>query len=335
MARRDPWFDSTKMLLVTLVVVGHAWTLLPSGEVTARLYDGLYLWHMPAFLLVTGYLSRNVTWSRRDLSRLVTGVAVPYVIFEGALAAFRIHVGGEELENLWLDPHWAMWFLVALVLWRLAAPALLRLRPLHAITLSVAISLLGGLVDVPWLDLNRVLGFLPFFTIGLVLSPRHVDLVRSSAARRFAVPAALTTLVVAEIVHRTEATEWLYFRTPYADLEVSWQLGMAVRATQILVAVGLAVAVLAWVPRRDGWFARMGAASLVVYLFHTFVVRGAEYAGVPDWAAAHPNLGFVTVTLGAVAVALLLAHRRVARPLGEIATPVPTQAFATSSNRQD
>ena len=29
MASRDPWFDNAKMALVTLVVVGHAWTLLP------------------------------------------------------------------------------------------------------------------------------------------------------------------------------------------------------------------------------------------------------------------------------------------------------------------
>ena len=26
---RDPWFDNAKMALVVLVVVGHAWTLLP------------------------------------------------------------------------------------------------------------------------------------------------------------------------------------------------------------------------------------------------------------------------------------------------------------------
>ena len=29
---RDPYFDNAKMLLVTLVVVGHGWTLLPDGS---------------------------------------------------------------------------------------------------------------------------------------------------------------------------------------------------------------------------------------------------------------------------------------------------------------
>ena len=41
-AARDPWLDNAKMALVTLVVVGHAWTLLPDSGVTAHLYDFLY-----------------------------------------------------------------------------------------------------------------------------------------------------------------------------------------------------------------------------------------------------------------------------------------------------
>ena len=97
---RDPWFDNAKMLLVMLVVVGHSWTLLPETVLNGRLYDWLYLWHMPAFVMVTGYLSKRFTWSRRNLRRLVTTVVLPYVILEGLLALFRVHVGGETLERL-------------------------------------------------------------------------------------------------------------------------------------------------------------------------------------------------------------------------------------------
>src|SRR4028119_301068 len=82
--RRDPWLDNAKMVLVTLVVVGHSWTLLPTTTAGSVLYDFLYLWHVPAFVMVTGYLSRSFTWSRRHLSRLLTTVVVPYLIFEGA-----------------------------------------------------------------------------------------------------------------------------------------------------------------------------------------------------------------------------------------------------------
>src|SRR5687768_1759037 len=87
---RDPWFDNAKMLLVTLVVLGHTWTLLPENRLERWLYDFLYLWHVPAFVMVTGYLSRSFTWSRRSLGRLLTGLALPYLVFEVALVGFRV-----------------------------------------------------------------------------------------------------------------------------------------------------------------------------------------------------------------------------------------------------
>src|SRR4051794_22259689 len=92
---RDPWFDNAKMLLVLLVVVGHSWTLVADTTFTNRLYDWLYLWHIPAFVMVTGYLSRRFSYTRVNLRRLVTTVVLPYLVFEGLLAIFRVKVGGE------------------------------------------------------------------------------------------------------------------------------------------------------------------------------------------------------------------------------------------------
>ncbi len=71
MATRDAWFDNAKMTLVTLVVVGHAWTLLPDEPVVSHLYDFLYLWHVPAFVFVTGYLSRSFEWTSVRMWQLV------------------------------------------------------------------------------------------------------------------------------------------------------------------------------------------------------------------------------------------------------------------------
>ena len=74
---RDPWFDNAKMALVLLVVVGHSWTLLPHNGLNDHLYDFLYAWHVPAFVLVTGYLSRSFTWAPQRMWQLVRTVVVP------------------------------------------------------------------------------------------------------------------------------------------------------------------------------------------------------------------------------------------------------------------
>jgi fucose 4-O-acetylase-like acetyltransferase len=321
---RDPWFDNAKMLLVTLVVVGHSWTLLPDTTVNDRLYDFLYLWHMPAFVLVTGYLSRRFTWSRRNLRRLVTGVVVPFLVFEGLLVLFRSSITGADYDRVWLQPHWPMWFLVALVAWRLATPLLNRSR--HALLAAVALCLLGGFVQTEILDFNRVLGFLPFFVAGLMVPDDVVAWLREGRARLLAVPVLLAGTVAAWVVDTRLGTGWLYWRDSYADLGVSALDGMLARLVLLGVCLALAAAAIALVPRRDGWFARMGAASLVVYLLHGFFVKGAEYAGLPGWAAAHPALSLPLVTAAAVGLALALASPPVVRRVTHVVDPVRTVA---------
>ena len=90
----------------------------------------------------------------------------------------------------------------------------------------------------------------------------------------------------------------------------------------ILVAGALgAFAWLALMPRTGGWFTRMGAATLVVYLFHGFAVKGLEYAGFVDWAQDRPWLGLTAAVGLGVGLALLLAAPPVRRLLEHVVDP--------------
>lgn len=318
-SRRDPYFDNAKMLLVTLVVVGHSWTLLPDSLARHWFYDFLYLWHVPAFVIVTGYLSRSFTWSRTNLKRLVTTVAVPYVVFEAALAAFRFSVGGERLDGLLVDPHWPMWYLAALFLWRLATPLLGSPRGL---AVAVAVSLIGGLSSGEVLDTARVMGLLPFFVLGLVARREHVEWLRRPIVQAVAVSLLAAAFVTSAFLDGRMRAEWLYWRSGYAELGMTFTEGVAVRAGLLLAAGVLALSFLSLVPRRGGWFARLGAATLVVYLFHGFFVKGAEYAGTFDWASQHPWLGLLATSTAAAVLAVALAAPPVARRLNAAVDPV-------------
>ena len=317
---RDPWFDNTKFLLVALVVVGHSWTLLPDQPWVELGYDWLYLWHIPAFVMVTGYLSRRFTFSRRNLRRLVTGVVVPYVLFEGLFALFRYYVGGETLERLWLDPHWPMWYLAALFFWRLLTPFFRRTAA--PMTIAVAVSLVGGILGIETFDLSRVMGLLPFFVAGLLVEDRHLDLLRSPRARRIGLGVLVAGMAVTPWVEWGISTEWLYYRTAYGDLSESWTAGFLIRGLLLVVSFAMATAVLAWVPRDRTWFTRLGVGSLVVYLFHGFFVKGAEYAGWPDCAAGHAVPAAAVTTAVALTLALTLSWRPVRKPLEKVVTPV-------------
>jgi fucose 4-O-acetylase-like acetyltransferase len=322
--QRDPWFDNIKMTLVTLVVVGHSWTLLPHDTGTDWAYDFLYAWHIPAFVIVTGYLSRGFAWTPAKLTALVRTVAVPYVIFEGALAWFRYHVGGVALDDLFTDPHWPMWYLSALFFWRLMAPAFGAMRARVALPLAVAISLVAGTFAPDTFDSARILGLLPFFVLGLKLDRGHWDRLRPARLAPWGVLGVAVVLLVTRYTDRWGATEWYYYRSRYGSLASDDLHAVLIRSAVLALGLLGAVSVFVLVPRIGGWFARLGAATLVVYLCHGFFVLTAQYEGYPDWAAAHLAAAIPLTVAGAVALAMLLASPPVAGRLQLLIDPIGT-----------
>jgi fucose 4-O-acetylase-like acetyltransferase len=312
------------MALVTLVVIGHAWALLPGDGVVGHLYDFLYAWHMPAFVFVTGYLSKSFSFTSDRLWNLVRTVAIPYVIFECLMAFFREWFGGEQLQDLFADPHWPLWFLTALIAWRLLTPLFRSLPFPTAIALAVAVSAVSALVtgDVSeYFDLTRAAGMLPFFVIGLHTTPDNLERLRAGAVRWAAAATFVVIWALTGLTDRLADTDWLYYSTPYADLGVSDPQGIFTRLALLAIGAAGAAAFLSFVPRVDGWFARMGSATLVVYLCHGFVVRGLAYGGYIDWAAQHTVLAPVLTFVGALLLSLLLASPPVRKRLLLVVDP--------------
>jgi fucose 4-O-acetylase-like acetyltransferase len=319
---RDPWFDNVKMTLVALVVVGHSWTLLPHNSTNDWLYDSLYAWHIPAFVTITGYLSRSFRWTPAKLWALVRTVAVPYLIFEAALAWFRYQVGGVQLDDLFSDPHWPMWYLSALFFWRLMTPVFTSMSRPVALALAVVISLLAGLKAGDTLDMARIFGLLPFFVLGLVLSEREWGWVRSRWTALVALVGVGAVLLFTRLTGSWIATEWYYYRSRYDVLEPNDLKAASIRALLLVIGLIGAASCFALVPRAKSWFSTLGAATLVVYLFHGFFVLTAQYEGFPDWADRHVVWSFVIVTCSAIALALFLASPPVARVLTTFVDPI-------------
>jgi fucose 4-O-acetylase-like acetyltransferase len=293
------------MVLVTLVVLGHSLGMLVETTAGDWVYTFVYFWHIPAFVLVTGYFSRSFRWDVPHLRSLLTTVALPYLLFEPALYFFRRALGEEQQGALWLIPHWAMWYLPVLFLWRLATPIL----RLHWLVLPAAVvaSLVGGLWSGQVLCLARALGLLPFFVLGLHLARHGLSWLDHRWVRWLSVASLAGIFVIARSTDEWARTAFLYYDEGYADL--GWQPLPAMWVRLGVMGIGLvgALSAIALVPRRGGWFSAMGAATMVVYLFHGFPVRFVEYTGWPDFAVGHPGLALVLTSLGAIGLALLLA----------------------------
>ncbi len=88
--KRDSFFDNAKYLAIVLVAMGHEWEPLhDDSRAAAALYVAMYTFHMPAFIVISGYFSKSFDAGPGRLRRLVTGIAVPYVLFEVAYTLFK------------------------------------------------------------------------------------------------------------------------------------------------------------------------------------------------------------------------------------------------------
>ncbi|MDJ1133413.1 acyltransferase family protein [Streptomyces iconiensis] len=318
---RDPFLDNAKYLTIVLVAIGHAWApFAGNSRTTGALYMLVYAFHMPAFIVISGYLSRSFDGRPRQISRLVTGVLVPYVIFQTAYTLFMRAVDNPDREFYYQKPGFALWFLVALFLWRLTTPMWKNLRWPVSVSLVIAIAAsvtpsIGG--D---LGLMRVVQFLPFFVLGLQLRPEHFRFLQSRPSRRVALPVAACAALLAYWAVPRMSSAWFGHAASVQQMGVPAWKGAVVNLALFGCSLVLTACFLAWVPRRRLWFTALGAGTLYAYLLHVYPIRLAR---VNEWYdmswVGHP-LGRVTVTILAAVMMTLLCTapvRRVFRGLME------------------
>ncbi|WP_408995694.1 acyltransferase family protein, partial [Streptomyces ipomoeae] len=326
---RDPYFDNVKYLTIVLVACGHAWEPLTYGSRTAdAAYLTVYAFHMPAFALISGYFSRSFDMAPGRLKRLLTGVVLPYVVFETAYTLFyRWAQDDWDYPLSLLDPWYLMWFLVALFIWRLTTPLWQMLR--HPVPVALALATLaavspdlGGDVSI-----QRVLGFLPFFVLGLTLRAEHFERLRTRRVRLCALPVALGAFVAAYWVAPWFDAGWFYHRGSVTGQGAPRWAGLLTTPALFCLALLLTACFLAWVPRRRLWFTTLGAGTMYGYLLHGFVIKWARFR---DWYAAdwlHTPLGQLAVTAVAVGGITLLCTPPVRAVLRCVVEPRMEWAF--------
>ena len=322
---RDAFLDNAKFLLVVLVVVGHIW---PMSLVEAvRPVKAAYLWitafHMPAFVLLCGYLSRNFTGRPDQIRRLLAGVLAPYLVFETLYTALDSLARDRPFALTPTEPTFLCWFLAALFVWRLTAPVW-RAVP-YPVPVAVLISLVAGTTVLGYdLALPRVLMFLPWFVLGLRLRPGHFARLREPRVRRWAPLVLLGAAVGAFAVAPGTNVHWTWMSQGYEGLGAGPVRYLLVRVALFAVGAAMTAAFLALAPRRRTWFTALGAVTLYPYLLHGLLTSAASargwHAPLTPWGL--PGAALLTVLGAVLAVVLSSAPvRRLVRPLVE--PPLP------------
>lgn len=335
--RRVPFWDNARYACIVLVVLGHAiQRLIYESDISFAFYLALYAFHMPAFAIISGYFSKSSSPTKTQMARVITDILLPYLIFEVLWTVTKWIVEGQANPNL-TTPSWTLWFLLALGIFRLVLPylALLRWPLLWAVVISIGAGYLPN-VDSTF-SLSRTLGLLPFFALGWWL--REHDIVARFRLLDFR-PWWIRVVAVAllgatgwaawnwlDLWKAVDLRHWLFYEDSYADLggEQWWAGGM--RLALMLLAVVLAAAFFALVPRGTYWWTTFGQYTMYVFLLHSFVLYPFRETGIlrdaePTW------IWLPAVTLLSVLLALALATRPVRRIFRPLVEPRPAWLFS-------
>ncbi|MFI0486306.1 acyltransferase family protein [Actinomadura sp. 9N215] len=324
--RRDPFFDNAKYFAILLVVAGHSLANLLNVPMAKGLYLFVYMFHMPLFIVMTGYFSRNWTFAGGKARKLITNVGVPYVVFEFAYSLYDWLAGRNELEISLLNPYYLTWFLCALFMWRLSTPVWQQIR--WPLAVAVGFALLSYMSDLGGtFDIHRVLGLLPFYVLGLTLKPHHFELLKSPAARPVGAVVLAAGLGGTFLAMDHMSRNWIYWKHAHFEMGVGNFAGTLMRLAMFVCAIVLVAAFLTQIPRRRYWFTGLGAATLYAYLLHGFVTRLLDFTGWWDADWMHTPPGVVIVVGGAFAVGTALCSRPVVRCMSWALEPKMTWVF--------
>lgn len=331
---RIAYLDNARYWVMLLVVVGHSLTELVVMDSARGLYTWIYLFHMPFFILISGYTARGYMGDFRQVRRVVSTLIVPYLLVETSLQLITQAYDGEPEQLMVLSPQWLGWFLAALFLWRITTPIWRALK--YPVTTSIVISLASGLIEIPnVLALPKVLAFLPFYVIGLHM---HQDLFARLSDWRVRVASVLVlaaSFVYCQLHASEWTTSWLLWKQHYGEhpLNVGPVEGVATRAMLIVIALVLTAATLSLVPRARSWTTSQGERTLYCYLLHGYVIILLDRQ-FDLWARIEPYGAWAVVgcTVAAIVVANLLMTKIVAKAFRPVFEPRLTWMFRSDDS---
>lgn len=267
---RDSFLDTSKALLIFLVVFGHflermmGWSDPKSHVVLGFIYTI----HMPAFIFISGMLFKD----KNLIKNLIFFIAL-YLPFQFLYPLFdALWTGHIQWQwNVFERPYWILWYLMGMMLWTLLTHFLIK-TPIPTV---IAFVMAFGVGFSTWnnyqYSIGRIFVFFPFFILGFLYGQA---LIRHIQQQKYAVLiGAVISILIAVMMAITQLSAyWLYGSLSYQQLQVGGFEGSLIRAgCFILSALGI-YAVFAWVKCFEFKFRSLGEHTLPVYILHGFVV---------------------------------------------------------------
>ena len=306
MKARDAYYDNAKFLLIFLVVLGHfIQSYIQDHKFIFTLYTTIYLFHMPAFILISGYFAKG--FHRKGyVGNLIKKIIGPYLIFQGIYSIYYYFIQGKDMTGLDpFNPQWSLWFLLSLFSWNLLLFLFTKWKMKFSILFAFILGILVGYFDVidSYLSLSRTIVFFPLFLIGFYFKKEHFSMLKNHKIQFMSLLFFIGFFIIIYLSPEIEY-KWLFGSKPYNVLGQEGINGGLIRMGTYVITLFATVGFLALVPKRNLFFTKWGTSSIYIYLLHGFFI---QYFRNSEWVSLlHDPWQFILLIIVAFLLTVFL-----------------------------
>lgn len=164
-AKRLQYLDTIKFLMIMLMVFCHCLSTYPSlynpNVIGKIVYDFVYLFHMPMFVLLCGYFFKRNKDKLINYASCVDGLLL-YILFQLLWVVLRRDFSIESI----LNPRPTLWFLLCLPLWKFFATMTRKIPMNLLLVMAILFSEISAIISYPDV-IHKFFTCLVYFTVGM------------------------------------------------------------------------------------------------------------------------------------------------------------------------
>ncbi len=303
--QRSSYWDNIKGFLIILVVFAHLLYDFQSDALISGVVSYIYMFHMPAFVFVSGFFGKSKnSRSIFSLSKLI----FIYIVFNSLMGFIY---GFQSL----LQPVYSFWYIPAIVVWRLTAEKLSKIK--YIVPVLIFVSLMTGFfnsIDNTF-GISRIICFYPFYMSGYLLSEKTAEgIIKQKASKRILKAAGL--LVLTAVL--TTALWILLSPDTYDLLMFSYgdKLGIVKRIVLFTAAYSAIIFILmAGTDEKIPLLTMFGRNSLWIYVMHRIITLI-----ITDYYSSFVGIEFIGISIVvSIAICLIFGNDIISRILNRFA----------------
>lgn len=289
MNERQNYWDNVKGILILLVVAAH---FMPcQDEISEAVYNGIYLFHMPLFIFISGLFHNNEKIRERFLSLFIIGF-----FYNAVLIVVDNILFGKEQDFYLFKATKIPWFVLTVAMCALLT---YLFRDCSKNMILIVAVFLGCVACYDSLLMNymavaKLVSWYPFYYLGYILDSKNIEKTLKSkhVFRRLGGGILITYVLIILFVRNgyinISKDAFLYGGTSvYPSQSAIW---MIAKIVYYAAAIIISLSLLSIVPSNKVWGLTVsGRRTMQIYFWH-IIVRSLVFAtGIQKHICINPT----------------------------------------------